>query len=50
MKKRFIFDENYIKRYAKKDKMRWLVIGGCALILILVIIIVIIATKSRVRN
>ena len=49
MKKRFIFDENYIKRYAKKDKMRWVVIGGCALILLIVVIIVVIATKSRVK-
>ncbi len=47
MKKRFIFDENYIKRYAKKDKMRWLVIGGCALILLIIVLIVVLVTKSR---
>lgn len=47
MKKRFIFDENYIKRYAKKDKMRWLIIGGCALVLIIIIIIVILASMGR---
>lgn len=46
MKKRFIFDENYIKRYAKKDKMKWLVIGVCALVLIIVIIIVILANRK----
>lgn len=46
MKKRFIFDENYIKRYAKKDKIKWLVIGACALVLIIVIIIVILANRK----
>lgn len=45
-KKRFIFDENYIKRYANKDKMRFLVIGVSALVLIIIIIIVILASKG----
>ena len=47
MKKRFIFDENYIKRYANKDKIKWLVIGVSALILIVIIIIVILASSRR---
>ena len=46
MKKRFIFDESYIKRYAKKDKMKWLVIGVSSLVLIIIIIIVILATRG----
>lgn len=46
MKKRFIFDENYIKRYAKKDHLKWLVIGFSALVLIIIIIIVILANKK----
>lgn len=46
MKKRFIFDEGYIKRYAKRDKIKWLVIGLSLLVLIIVIIIVILATKN----
>ena len=53
-KKRFIFDENYIKRYAKKNQFRLLIIGGSVLILILIIIIVMIANrkpkKKPVRN
>lgn len=49
-KKRFIFDENYIKRYANKDKMRWLVIGVSALVLIIIIIIVILASKGNKRT
>lgn len=47
MKKRFIFDENYIKRYANKDKIKWLIIGVSALILIVIIIIVILSTSRR---
>ena len=47
MKKRFIFDENYIKKYAKKDKMKWLVVGVALLVLIIVIIIVILATRDE---
>lgn len=47
MKKRFIFDENYIKRYANKDKIKWLVIGVSALILIVIIIIVILSSKRN---
>lgn len=46
MKKRFIFDENYIKRYAKKDKMKWLIMGGAALVLIIIIIIVMLASRK----
>lgn len=46
MKKRFIFDENYIKKYAKKDRLKWLIIGLSALVLIIVIIIVILATRN----
>lgn len=47
MKKRFIFDENYIKRYAKKDKMKWLILGVSALILIIIIIIVSLASRHK---
>ena len=47
MKKRFIFDENYIKKYAKKDKIKWLVIGISALVLILIVIIVIMANRGK---
>lgn len=47
MKKRFIFDENYIKRYAKKDKMKWLVLGVSALVLIIIIIIVSLANNRQ---
>lgn len=46
-KKRFIFDENYIKRYAKKDKTKWLIIGVCSLFLILAIIMVVLATRNH---
>ena len=47
LKKRFIFDENYIKKYAKKDRLKWLIIGASALVLIIVIIIVILATRNN---
>lgn len=47
MKKRFIFDENYIKKYAKKDRLKWLIIGSSALVLIIVIIIVVLATRNN---
>lgn len=47
MKKRFIFDESYIKRYAKKDKLKWLIMGLSALVLIVIIIIVILATRNN---
>lgn len=50
MKKRFIFDENYIKRYAKKDKMKWLIIGVAALILVIIIIIVSLASRGKKPN
>lgn len=47
MKKRFIFDENYIKKYAKKNKLKWIVIGGSVLLLILIIIIAISSKKPK---
>lgn len=47
MKKRFIFDENYIKKYAKKGRIKWLIIGASALVLIIVVIIVILATRNN---
>lgn len=47
MKKRFIFDENYIKRYAKKDQIKWLIIGVAGLILVVIIIIVVMATRKQ---
>lgn len=47
MKKRFIFDENYIKRYAKKDKLKWLIIGLSALVLIVIIIVIILVTRNN---
>ena len=46
-KKRFIFDETYIKRYRNKGKVRGLVIGISVLVLIFIIIIVILATKAH---
>lgn len=49
-KKRFIFDENYIKRYAKKDKAKWLVIGASGLVLIFIVIIVILASRGGKGN
>lgn len=50
MKKRFIFDENYIKKYAKKGRLKWLIIGLSALVLIIIIIIVILATRNKRPN
>ncbi len=47
MKKRFIFDENYIKKYAKKGRLKWLIIGLSILILIVIIIIVVLATRNN---
>ena len=47
MKKRFIFDENYIKKYAKKGRLKWLIIGLSGLVLIVVIIIVVLATRNN---
>ena len=47
MKKRFIFDENYIKKYAKKGRLKWLIIGLSALVLIVIVIIVILATRNN---
>ena len=46
-KKRFIFDENYIKRYAKKDKTRWLVIGASVLFIILIIILILLVNRNQ---
>ena len=47
LKKRFIFDETYIKKYAKKGKLKWLIIGSSSLVLIIVIIIIILATRDE---
>ena len=47
MKKRFIFDENYIKKYAKRGRLKWLIIGLSALTLIIIVIIVILATRNN---
>ena len=47
LKKRFIFDETYIKKYAKKGRLKWLIFGSTALVLIIVIIIIILATKDE---
>ena len=47
MKKRFIFDENYIKKYAKKDRLKWLIIGLSVLVIIIIIIIVILANRNN---
>jgi len=46
MKKRFIFDESYIKKHGKKDKLKWLIIGVVALVLILIIIILALANRK----
>lgn len=46
LKKRFIFDENYIKKYAKKGRLKWLIIGLSILVLIIIIIIVVLATRN----
>ncbi len=50
MKKRFIFDENYIKKYAKRGRLRWLIIGLSTLVLITIIIIVLLANKNKPKN
>ena len=50
MKKRFIFDETYIKKYAKKGRLKWLIFGSTALVLIIVIIIIILDTKDEHVN
>lgn len=46
MKKRFIFDESFNKKYGKKDNLKWLIVGVVALIFILLLIILIIANKK----
>lgn len=46
MKKRFIFDESFNKKYGKKDKMKWLIVGSVALVFILLLIILLIANKK----
>ena len=46
MKKRFIFDESFNKKYGNKDKFKWLIVGVVALIFILLLIILIIANKK----
>ena len=47
MKKRFIFDEKYNKKNAKKESLKWLIIGVAVLALIIVIIIIILATRNN---
>lgn len=46
MKKRFIFDENYIKKRAKKDTMKWFIIGAAVLVVILIIVLIILAVSK----
>jgi len=46
MKKRFIFDESFNKKYGKKDKMKWLIVGVVALVFILLLIILIMANRK----
>ena len=46
MKKRFIFDENFNKKYGKQDKLKWLIIGVVALVFILLLIILILANRK----
>ena len=45
MKKRFIFDENYIKKYKKKDQLKFLIGGVILLFIIIVIIVIFLVTK-----
>ncbi len=47
MKKRFIFDENFIKDKAKKGRLKWLIIGLAALVVIIVIIIIIFVSNNN---
>lgn len=47
LKKRFIFDESYIKKYAKRDRLKWLIVGLSVLVLIIIIIVVILATRNN---
>ncbi len=49
-KKRFIFDENYLKKARDKNKNTWLIIGASTLGVILVIILVVLATKGHERR
>lgn len=46
MKKRFIFDESFNKKYGKKDNLKWLIVGVVVLIFILLLIILVIANKK----
>lgn len=46
MKKRFIFDESFNKKYGKKDKIKWLIVGVIALVFVLLLIILILANKK----
>ena len=46
MKKRFIFDESFNKKYGKNDKIKWLIVGIVALVFILVLIILVMANKK----
>ncbi len=47
MKKRFIFDENYIKRYTKRNQTRWLIIGLGILVILSVIMIVLLINRNN---
>lgn len=46
MKKRFIFDESFNKKYGKKDKIKWLIVGVVALVFVLLLVILILANKK----
>ena len=50
MKKRFIFDENFIKKKSQKFNPKWLIIGGSILALIIVLIVIILATKNNSKH
>ena len=46
MKKRFIFDESFNKKYGKNDKLKWLIVGAVTLVFILVLIILVLANRK----
>ncbi len=50
MKKRFIFDENFIKKKSQKFNPKWLIIGLSALTLLVVLIVIILATKNNSKH
>ena len=47
MKKRFIFDENYIKKFRKKEQYKYLIIGAIVLLILIITIIIILVTKRN---